>query len=142
MTDIVVTVSSIIIALTVIITFFSKTRKWLVNKMAKDVDFSVIDKRSNVYKDHKIVSRLETFVTEDTFKKLIDNQHNIETAIHDLRMSTLRLEIGRLIDHEPHNKDTIYRLFDKYKKLGGNSYMCSEVKKWEQAYVNNPNIKS
>ena len=133
--SIIVTVSSIIIALTTILVFFGKFRKWLINKIATDVDFTKIDKRSKIYKDHETVSKIEKLIDDGVFDTLQENQKNIEASLDELNMSTLRIEIGRLLDHDPQNKDLIYKLYDQYKSKGGNSYMNAEIKKWEQKYV-------
>lgn len=132
---VIVTISSVIIALTTILAFFGKFRKWLINKIAADVDFTKIDKRSKIYKDHETVSKIEQLIDDGVFDKLQTNQANIEAALDELNMSTLRIEIGRLLDHDPQNKDLIYKLYDQYKSRGGNSYMHAEIKKWEQKYV-------
>ena len=132
---IIVTISSVIIALTTILVFFGKFRKWLINKIAADVDFSKIDKRCKIYKDHETVSKIETLIDDGVFEVLQKNQESIEASLNELKMSTLRIEIGRLLDHEPQNKDLIYKLFDYYSSKGGNSYMCAEIKKWEKKYV-------
>lgn len=132
---VIVTISSIIIAVTTILASFGKFRKWLINKIASDIDYSKIDKRSKVYKNHEVVTSIEKLVEDGVFDKIQTNQENIEASINELKMSTLRLEIGRLLDHEPKNKDLIYKLYDVYKEMGGNSYMHAEIKKWEQEYV-------
>lgn len=132
---VIVTISSIIIALTTILAFFGKFRKWLINKIAADIDYGKVDKRSKVYKNYETVSKIEKLIDDGVFDTLQENQKNIETAIEELNMSTLRIEIGRLLDHDPQNKDLIYKLYDQYKSRGGNSYMHAEIKKWEQKYV-------
>lgn len=132
---VIVTISSVIIALTTILAFFGKFRKWLINKIAADVDFAKIDKRSKIYKDHETVSKIEQLIDDGVFDTLQENQKNIEASLDELNMSTLRIEIGRLLDHDPENKDLIYKLYDQYKSKGGNSYMHAEIKKWEQQYV-------
>lgn len=132
---VIVTISSVIIAITTILASFGKFRRWLINKIASDIDYSKIDKRSKIYKNHEVVTSVEKLLEDGVFDKIQKNQENIEASIDELKMSTLRLEIGRLLDHEPKNKDLIYKLYDIYKKMGGNSYMHAEIKKWEQEYV-------
>lgn len=141
-TEIVTSFSAIIVALTVILASFTKVRKWLVNKIASDVDFSKIDKRSELYLMHEKTQKHESQKDEifKQIKDLLEAQNkgfkeSIEKQnrhLDELRRSTLRLEIGRLLDHEPKNSDTIHKLYDEYLRMGGNSYMVSRIEKWKK----------
>jgi len=129
--SIVTAISGLLISLTAILTTFGKFRKWAINKLASDIDFTSINKRSELYKIYEKID-----VTEDEKKKIIESIENLNkeqmTKLTELQMSVLRLEIGRIIDHEPENKTTIYHLYDKYREMGGNSYMIERIKEWEK----------
>lgn len=51
---------------------------------------------------------------------------------HDTKMSVLRLELLNAIQHNPDDEITILALYDKYTRLGGNSYMRAYVQRWKQ----------
>lgn len=130
---IITTVSGVLISLAAILTTFKKVRSWLVNKFVTDIKFEQIDKRSEMYNMYEKIlnsdkERGEIIHKIDSLAR--DNQEYMK----ELRMSTLRLEIGRLIDHEPKNLDTIFRLYDEYIAMGGNSYMVERIDKWKEEY--------
>lgn len=130
---IITTVSGVLISLATILTTFRKVRSWLVNKFVTDIKFDQIDKRSEMYNMYEKILDSEKQRGEIIHK--IDSlaRENRE-QMNDIRMSTLRLELGRLIDHEPKNLDTIFRLYDEYVAMGGNSYMVERIEKWKEEY--------
>lgn len=48
------------------------------------------------------------------------------------RLAVLRVELNQLIHDDPENEDTICKLFDEYKKAGGNKYMDLKFEKWKK----------
>ncbi|GBR72800.1 hypothetical protein NO1_0268 [Candidatus Termititenax aidoneus] len=55
-------------------------------------------------------------------------------GIHELHVGLKRLEIMNLIQHTPENSALICRLYDKYKKMDGNTYIDSLFGKWKQSF--------
>lgn len=51
---------------------------------------------------------------------------------HDTKISVLRLELLNAIQHNPDDEITILALYDKYTRLGGNSYIRAYVQRWKQ----------
>lgn len=130
---IITTVSGVLISLAAILTTFRKVRSWLVNKFVTDIKFDQIDKRSEMYNMHEKILDSEKQRGE-IIHKIDSLARENRQQMNDIRMSTLRLELGRLIDHEPKNLDTIFRLYDEYVAMGGNSYMVERIEKWKEEY--------
>ena len=51
--------------------------------------------------------------------------------ISRLVVSVLRLELLNLIQHYPGKTEIILKTYDKYKAMGGNSYIDEVVKNWK-----------
>lgn len=55
----------------------------------------------------------------------------IQTQLQEIRKDTLRLQLLNLMQHDPHNKDTILTVAEEYfSKMNGNWYMGSSFSKW------------
>lgn len=130
---IITTLSGVLISLAAILTTFKKVRSWLVNKFVNDIKFDKIDKRSEMYNMYEKILDSEK-QREEIIHKIDSLARENREQMNDIRMSTLRLELGRLIDHEPKNLDTIFRLYDEYIAMGGNSYMVERIEKWKEEY--------
>lgn len=78
----------------------------------------------------KLNNRFEALKTQ-----LDNNKQDLMTAIKDGDIATwtsvLRVELNQLIELEPDNEDTIYKIYDEYKRLSGNHYMDAKIKRWE-----------
>lgn len=79
---------------------------------------------------NKLNNRFEALKTQ-----LDNNKQELMTAIKDGDIATwtsvLRVELNQLIELEPDNEDTIYKIYDEYKRLSGNHYMDAKIKRWE-----------
>ncbi len=64
---------------------------------------------------------------EQILKDSIDDAHK------ESQLASLRLEINQLIHWQPENEDTIYRVYEEYKELGGNHYIDTLMKRWEES---------
>ena len=51
-----------------------------------------------------------------------------------LKMDTTRMQCLQMMQHDPTNRFAITFLHDKYKDMGGNSYLDAEYAKWEKKY--------
>lgn len=51
-----------------------------------------------------------------------------------LKMDTTRIQCLEMMQHDPINRGVIMALHDKYKKMGGNSYLDTEYEKWAKKY--------
>lgn len=145
-TSIITTISGLIISLTVILSVFKKFRLWLINKLISDVKFDDLDSKSELYNIRENIENHDKVVDEklDELNNKIDNKieyvseiiNKREDSVYEIRRSLLRLEIGRLLDHDPYNRDNILKLYDEYKSMGGNSYMKYSIDRWLKEYGN------
>lgn len=58
----------------------------------------------------------------------------IKQDVYEAKISSLRLELLNAIQHNPDDEITILALFDKYTRLGGNSYIRAYVQRWKQEH--------
>lgn len=69
-------------------------------------------------------------------QQLRERKDGYKQTLKELRLVTLRLEILFNISHNAHDHETILRLYDKYHKLGGNSYISKliqdKMKEWDK----------
>ncbi len=63
--------------------------------------------------------------------KFLKDNSKYKELISELAKDVKRLEIQNLINHTPKNKKAIYEAYDKYRDMGGNSYICDCVEDWE-----------
>lgn len=64
--------------------------------------------------------------------KLNDKIDDLAEISKENRLAVLRVELNQLIHDDPENEDTICKLFDEYKKAGGNKYMDLKFEKWKK----------
>ena len=67
-----------------------------------------------------------------TNKKEQQFRDDVLMQIKDLQMELLRVQFNQLVFQEPKNKQAISQVFDKYKDMGGNSYIEQRYKKWQK----------
>ena len=131
--NVITTLSGLLIAIAAILATFTKIRSWIANKFISDVKFDKVDKRSELYEMYEKIMNADE-QRKEILEKIDSLAKEQEKSLKDLKMSTLRLELGRLLDHEPKNVDTIYRLYDQYIEMGGNSYMVDRIEHWKEEY--------
>lgn len=84
--------------------------------------------------------KIDSISADSTLGKFLEHRKtheiNIDNRLQELEKGVLRLEIGRLIDHEPENRKLILDLYDKYKSepYNGNSYMDGLIDEWKFKY--------
>lgn len=64
-------------------------------------------------------------------EKLNDKIDIISEITKENRLAVLRVELNQLIHDDPENVDTICKLFEEYKNVGGNKYMDLKFDKWK-----------
>lgn len=87
--------------------------------------------------DKKKAENLET-ILEEKLAPIISNQKGIMEAndkqdkeIKEIRLDTTRTQLLILLQHEPRNYDTIFKIAHRYFcQLGGDWYMSVEFQKW------------
>ena len=94
---------------------------------AVGVIWGLIKKPFNKLNDrfNKIDERFDE--QEAMLKKTVEDAHK------ESQLASLRLEINQLIHWQPENEDTIYRVYEEYKELGGNHYVDALMKRWEES---------
>jgi len=130
----------IIVSLTVIsgiiIGISKKIRKKIADTLFKQIDStspacyaSAAINLSHVNSENIEIIKSDIGVIKDNFENIQSTLHHIEDRLIDgdysfneLQKSTIRLEILQMI-HDVADIKQISELYDKYKSLGGNSYI-------------------
>lgn len=64
---------------------------------------------------------------------LINKLDKQETELHEIRLDTTRTQMLMLMEHQPHNHDTIIKVAERYFcQLNGNWVAASEFMAWAQ----------
>jgi len=105
--------TAILMAMTTLILTIKSIRIWIANGLANSVKLEGLSKDSDLYKE-------------------LSKNNVYEGNFLEIETSLIRLELLRYFDFHPEEKRTIYTLIDKYRKTGGNSYMCDIITEWEK----------
>lgn len=129
-TDIFAILSSAIVVIGGLAALFRKIRTNIATNMASLINVDDLSKNSSLYKtleiNNKILEQLNDINTKsiNSFGKINDEFKNINRTL-------LRLEIISAMDHRSENEPNIYKLYQTYKEMGGNSYVDKLMKDWE-----------
>jgi hypothetical protein len=85
-------------------------------------------------KQGKLYLYRESYEKKKTQKKLDDSAKKLDMIVEDSgrnRLGIMRLEILNLIQHAPDQDIKIRELYEKYREIGGNSYLADIYRKWE-----------
>jgi len=122
MTDVTGIISSVVIslaafvsALLVIVRFGGGVSDFMANKLASRVQKDKVSQTSEVY---------QAFLRDEKF----------DASLEELKMNMLRLEILQMINLHPDKVEPIMKVYDKYIKKGGNTYVTAVYAEWYEAY--------
>lgn len=74
---------------------------------------------------------LATFVTARRSNKLEEGLTPIRKELHEIRLDTTRTQLIMLMEHQPHNHDTIIKVAERYFcQLQGDWYCTSLFRDW------------
>lgn len=74
---------------------------------------------------------LATFITTKRSTKLEEELNPIRKELHEIRLDTTRTQLIMLMEHQPHNHDTIIKVAERYfLVLRGDWYLTSLFKEW------------
>lgn len=71
---------------------------------------------------------------EHLTQMILENREVAAKDTKDVRLQSLRLEIMFTLKHHPEDESTILGLYDKYRALGGNSFISEYVQNWKQRH--------
>lgn len=92
-----------------------------IRKICKYINKQQEEKRSAPFKE------LQSYLENKVNHKIDD----LAEITKENRLAVLRVELNQLIHDDPDNEDTICKLFEEYKKAGGNKYMDLKFDKWK-----------
>lgn len=79
--------------------------------------------------EYKKAQKGET--TEAKLQPLIDKIHSLEEQLREIRLDTTRTQLLMVMEHQPHNHDTILKIAERYfLSLSGDWWMTAEFTKW------------
>lgn len=79
--------------------------------------------------DYRKAKKGETL--EAKLQPLFDKMDKQEEELHESRLDTTRIQLIILMEHQPHNHDTIVKVAERYFcQLGGNWWTASEFASW------------
>lgn len=79
--------------------------------------------------DYKRSKKGETL--EAKLQPLLEKLDRQDKELHEIRLDTTRTQLIMLIEHQPHNYDTIIKIAERYfVSLGGNWWVASEFSAW------------
>lgn len=79
--------------------------------------------------EHRKMRKGETI--EAKLRPLIEKLDKQEENLHEIRLDTTRTQMIMLMEHQPHNHDTIIKIAERYFcVLGGDWYCTSLFKDW------------
>lgn len=70
------------------------------------------------------------YIRETRKEKRVRLAHHIS----EINMKLKRMEIIMNICHNSEDKETILKLYDEYKKIGGNSYIQHMISEWKNCH--------
>jgi len=106
-------ITALLMFITTIILTLKSIRTWLATILANNVNVNKLSKDSDLYIE-------------------LAKNFTYEKNISEIEITLLRLELLHHLYFAPDDKKSIFQLIDKYKKSGGNSYMCDLIAKWEK----------
>lgn len=68
------------------------------------------------------------------FQLIRDRKKNLEKKINEILVRQLKIELLSLLYHQPMNTVAILITWDKYKNMGGNSYMKELIDAWKKTH--------
>lgn len=68
------------------------------------------------------------------FQLIRDRKKNLEKKINEILVRQLKIELLSLLYHQPMNTAAILMTWDKYKNMGGNSYMKELIAAWKKTH--------
>lgn len=81
------------------------------------------------YLDYKKAQKGEGI--DARLKPLLDKLNKQEEDLHEIRLDTTRTQLIMLMEHQPHNYDTIIKVAERYFcELHGDWWMTSLFKDW------------
>lgn len=84
------------------------------------------------YLDYRKIQKGETL--EVKLKPLFGKLDKQEAELREIRLDTTRTQLIMLMEHQPHNHDTIIKIAERYFcQLKGDWYMTSLFKDWAKA---------
>lgn len=84
------------------------------------------------YLDYRKIQKGETL--EAKLKPLFGKLDKQEEELREIRLDTTRTQLIMLMEHQPHNHDTIIKIAERYFcQLKGDWYMTSLFKDWAKA---------
>lgn len=74
---------------------------------------------------------LATYISTKRGNKLEEELAPIRKELHEIRLDTTRTQLIMLMEHQPHNHDTVIKIAERYfLSLGGDWYLTSLFKEW------------
>lgn len=79
--------------------------------------------------DYRKAKRGETI--DSKLKPIVDKLEAQDVQLHEIRLDTTRTQLIMLMEHQPHNHDTIIKVAERYfVSLKGDWYLTSLFKDW------------
>ncbi len=63
---------------------------------------------------------------------LWEKRKQTDKKINEVLLRQTRSELLFALEHHPDDENTILTLYDKYRAVGGNSYVCAYVANWKR----------
>jgi type III secretory pathway component EscV len=77
---------------------------------------------------------VDTKAISATIPSMILTIEKINSRLTEVELSTMRIEIVSMIEQHPEERLLICRMYDEYKKSGGNTYIDSLFDNWKRSF--------